>query len=279
MPKSRTVILMATYNGEKYLSQQLDSLFAQTDKDWVLYVCDDGSADSTTDILQKYAECYDNIVIIEGKGRQGAKGNFFGMLEQVEADVFFFCDQDDVWLPEKVERERKKLGEMVEKYGNDTPLAVYSDLLVVDQNLDPLHQSFWHFSGIHPERLKDFNHLGVGMLTTGCTMCFNAAARKVALSRDYSKAVMHDVWLTLSVVHDGGYVEGISEPLMKYRQHSGNEVGAIEGGEGLSWLAKKIKSIRSVVNANKKQYEMLKALNYGSLLKYLWYKTLHVLGF
>ena len=145
---------MATYNGENYLSQQLDSLFEQTDKDWVLYVCDDGSSDSTNEILHHYADRYDNIIFVEGKGRQGAKGNFFGLLERVEADVYFFCDQDDVWLPEKVEKERKMLDEMAEKYGNDTPLAVYSDLFVVDQNLEPIHKSFWQFSGIHPERYR-----------------------------------------------------------------------------------------------------------------------------
>ena len=102
MSDKKTAILMATYNGEQYVAEQIDSLLAQTDSDWTLYIHDDGSKDHTQEIINKYAETHDNIVVMDFPGGNGAKENFFKMMFSVDADYYMLCDQDDVWLPEKV---------------------------------------------------------------------------------------------------------------------------------------------------------------------------------
>ena len=102
--KRKLAILLATYNGERYLQEQIDSLYRQTYKDWVLYIHDDGSTDGTCGIISKNAAEHGNIVVMEHQGGHGAKDNFFGMLERVDADYYMFCDQDDVWLEDKVEK-------------------------------------------------------------------------------------------------------------------------------------------------------------------------------
>ena len=100
MSDKKTAILMATYNGEQYVAEQIDSLLAQTDSDWTLYIHDDGSKDHTQEIISKYAETHDNIVVMDFPGGNGAKENFFKMMFSVDADYYMLCDQDDVWLPE-----------------------------------------------------------------------------------------------------------------------------------------------------------------------------------
>ena len=96
MNESRIAILMATYNGAVYLRAQLDSLMSQTRRDWTLYVQDDFSTDSTLDIIREYQQRYDNIRLLEHTSQLGPMKNFMSMLEQVEADYYLFCDQDDV---------------------------------------------------------------------------------------------------------------------------------------------------------------------------------------
>jgi glycosyltransferase involved in cell wall biosynthesis len=98
---STIAILMATYNGEKYLGEQIDSLLAQTNMDWQLYIHDDGSTDNTQAILQEYAQKHSNIHILEYESQRGAMKNFLSLLQRVEADYYMFCDQDDVWLKQK----------------------------------------------------------------------------------------------------------------------------------------------------------------------------------
>ena len=97
-------ILLAVYNGEKYLREQIDSVIAQTNKDWTLYIRDDASTDSTLAIIHEYSERYDNVISVEdGDGNLGCRGNFFRLLEVVESKYYMFCDGDDVWFDFKVQ--------------------------------------------------------------------------------------------------------------------------------------------------------------------------------
>ena len=97
---NRIAILMATYNGAKYLREQIDSLLAQTCQDWHLFIHDDGSSDDTMSIVNQYIETHpDKITILDYPSQGGACKNFLSMLEQVDSSYYTFCDQDDVWLP------------------------------------------------------------------------------------------------------------------------------------------------------------------------------------
>ena len=96
-------ILLSTYNGSKYLREQLNSIIDQTVKDWILYVRDDGSTDETIDIIKEYVSLYPNINYIEDIQNLGSARSFMKLLSLVEADHYMFCDQDDVWLPTKIE--------------------------------------------------------------------------------------------------------------------------------------------------------------------------------
>lgn len=129
-------ILLATYNSEKYLTDQLDSLFEQTFEDWHLTVQDDGSTDKTVDILRKYAAVYPEkmTVHVNEKNLGGAKYNFYDMLLKADADYVMTCDHDDVWLPDKMERTMATMKDLEAQNAPDIPLLVHTDLTVVDEN-------------------------------------------------------------------------------------------------------------------------------------------------
>ena len=110
------VVLLATYNGQEYLRAQLDSLVQQTFKDFKIIVHDDGSTDDTLEIIAEYQEKYPEMMVqYFGEPLGSAKANFLWMLKQVQADYFFFCDQDDVWAPDKVERSLQEMYRLEEK--------------------------------------------------------------------------------------------------------------------------------------------------------------------
>lgn len=259
---------MATYNGEQYVAEQIDSLLAQTDSDWTLYIHDDGSKDHTQEIISKYAEAHDNIVVMDFPGGNGAKENFFKMMFSVDADYYMLCDQDDVWLPEKVAKTRAYMTNLEESYP-DKPLVVFTDLQVVDKDLKMKAPSFFNYSGIHPQLLHTFADCAATPFTTGCTMMFNEKAKQ-SVVYPAPLANMHDEWITLCVLRNGGKAEALMTQTILYRQHGGNTFGAISGKNGIAW--EKLGKLQSVWQANKKRYQMLSSLGYGSPLKFLYYK-------
>ena len=267
----RIAILLATYNGEEYLREQLDSLYHQTFKDWTIYVHDDGSADQTCNILKEYAEKYDNFIILDYPSQHSAKDNFLSLLQKVEADYYLFCDQDDKWCTDKIEKQIIQLKE-TESNNPNKPVLVFTDLFVVDRELNLINESMWRFGGIHPEHLTTFDEGGAFEFVTGCTMMFNRQA-KDAVVFPADKAVMHDAWISLCVLRSGGIVKAIYEPLVYYRQHGNNTLGVNNWSQYS--LFKKLLNLKKSVIANYKHYRMLNALDYGSVFKYLHYKSLY----
>lgn len=259
--KKNLAILLATYNGEKYLQEQIDSLYRQTFKDWTLYLHDDGSTDGTSDIIRKNVMVHDNIVVLDYVDIHGAKENFFGMLQRVDADYYMFCDQDDVWLEDKVEKSLEHMHELERNVGNrDIPIIVHCDLFVVDENLEIISNSFWKFAGIDPKYLVTFNRLSQYNLVTGCAMLINKNAKITAFDFPFANAHMHDSWITACTMKVGGIVSAIKTPMIYYRQHSKNCLGAAKAKNHSSNLIYLLKNIRNVYHRNKVQYLPFRSL-------------------
>lgn len=218
---SRICILLATYNGEKYLKQQLDSLFDQTCEDFQILARDDGSTDATVDILRSH-----NVFLLEGGENVGAKRSFGFLLEyalqKTDAQYFMFCDQDDIWLSDKIEKTIKKMLE-IESGDFKKSALVHTDLRVVDERLDEIASSFWRYEHIDPAK-NTLNRLLMQNTITGCTTMINRSLASLALPIP-KECIMHDWWIGL-VASACGKISYLSEPTIKYRQHKGNDTGA-----------------------------------------------------
>ena len=219
---SEILVLLSTYNGEKYLKAQLDSLFSQSYKNFKLIARDDGSSDKTLEILKSY-----DIELLPSNENIGVKGNFETLLKYAfgnsDAQYFMFCDQDDVWNKDKIEKTLKKMQELKNLYGNEIPLLVHTDLEVVNESLETLSFSMWKSEHINP-RANTLNKLLMQNTITGCTMMINRTLAMKSLSIS-SKAIMHDWWIGL-VATTFGKIGFIEESTIKYRQHGKNDTGA-----------------------------------------------------
>jgi len=233
-------ILLATYNGEKYLDEQLRSISEQTYSDYVVYVHDDGSTDKTVDILFKWKEVFkDKLVIVKGCKTNSAKNNFFYLLSKVEADYYMFSDQDDVWNKDKIEKSIKTIKE----YKN-LPILVHSDLEVVDEDLNIICDRFSKYQNLNMKDMS-LNKLLVHNSITGSTMLFNKELRDLALKdKDVDNIIMHDWWIGL-IASQYGKIIYIDEALNKYRQHHTNVYGAISYNS-FSFIIRRIKQIKNV---------------------------------
>lgn len=236
-------IILSTYNGEKYLNQQLDSLFSQTYENFEIIARDDGSQDKTLEILRSY-----DITIIDSKENLGAKGSFGELLEYAvqnsDADYFIFCDQDDVWEDDKIEKTLAKMYEMEIKYP-DMPLLVHSDLKVVDEKLNIIDNSFWKYEHIKP-KVNNLNRLIMQNTITGCTVLINKQLAGLALPIS-SDAIMHDWWIGL-IASKFGKIGYLDEATILYRQHGNNDTGAKK--YNLSYIVDKFKQLKNI-NLNK----------------------------
>ena len=133
--KNRSVlIMMTTYNSERFIREQLDSILAQTYENWTLFVRDDGSSDGTPDILTEYAAADPRVRIFKNEGTRGAYPNFHGLIAEARQaepfDYYMFADHDDVWLPGKIAFFKEKM----DRYRTDVPVLLYADMSVVDEN-------------------------------------------------------------------------------------------------------------------------------------------------
>lgn len=213
-------ILVATYNGEKYVKEQLDSIINQTYKDINIIISDDGSKDSTLSILKEYQEKYPNITVYTHEKNLGYKKNFEFLLTKVESDYYMLSDQDDVWLEEKVEKCFNKLKQ-------DNADLVYCDLLVVDDNLNLMKKSYWDVIGKRKKiKLNDIRTLYLDNCVTGCTILSKKSFIKdiVPIPQE-SVYMLHDYWIAL-IVALKGKITYLDEKCIKYRQHVNNQIGS-----------------------------------------------------
>lgn len=227
-------VLLATYQGERFISAQLDSLLAQSYRDFQILIRDDGSTDGTKGILEDYAARFPQVIIIPSETRLGVTGNFNALLEHAHADVIFFCDQDDIWKRDKIESA-------LQKFQDSAPLLVHTDLQIVDEKGRDIHHSFWKFANLDPHKGKSFNRLLVQNHATGCTMAINKSLRDLVYPIP-KQALMHDWWISL-VASACGQIESLETPTIYYRQHASNTLGARQVGwkEGFGKLLQFLK--------------------------------------
>lgn len=217
-------IILCTYNGERYLRQQLDSLFSQSFEDFVIYVHDDGSADNTLNIIDEYKTVNPNKIVLmdDHVKHRGAGQSFMWALQNIEAQYYMFCDQDDCWLPFKIEHTIKRIKE-VESLHPNKPVLIHTDLKLTDGDLNVTHDSFWRYQNFKVDVSKRPQFIAFGNIVTGCTMIINQAAKQLA--DQYDGKMLHDYWLALQVAKYG-IIDNLKEQTILYRQHGNNEAGA-----------------------------------------------------
>jgi len=234
-------ILMATYNGEKYLKEQIDSILNQTYQDFVLYIRDDNSVDSTKKIIEDYKRLYPEkiVEVKDEKIARGACKNFMNLLEYVynlkRHDLFMFADQDDFWLKNKVEITVKEYNKIS---NTEQPILVHTDLNVVDSDLNLISKSFINYSSLN-SNCKEFNKYLIQNNVTGCTMLINEKLVEL-VKFDIENIRMHD-WYFALIASAFGKVIFINSSTIQYRQHDNNVLGAKKSNE-IKEIYLKIKS-------------------------------------
>ncbi|MFU2205336.1 glycosyltransferase family 2 protein [Streptococcus pluranimalium] len=223
-------IVMSTYNGEKYLADQIKSIQNQTFEDWQLLIRDDGSSDNTTSIIRDMAKKDDRIQFInDGQNENyGVIKSFYHLVKYDSADYYFFSDQDDVWLPEKIEVTLKR----AQSETSAKPLLVYTDLKVVNEDLEVLQESMIK-SQSHHANTELVQELTENTVTGGTMMINKALADKWQV---YDNLLMHDWYLALLAASFGKLVY-IDLATQLYRQHEANVLGARTWSKRLkNWL-------------------------------------------
>jgi glycosyltransferase involved in cell wall biosynthesis len=211
-------ILLATYNGERFLREQLDSLFNQTFSHFTVLIRDDGSTDNSLRIIETYQQKYPSKIIVlkDNKKNVGAAQNFGILLEHSTADYIFFCDQDDIWLPEKIEVSLKRM-KLTEAGNIIKPCLIFSDMKAIDEAGNITADSVWKQLHLNPEYFT-LNRLLVQNIPHGCTMLMNKAMRILA-SPIPKDAILHDHWIALLAVTCGNF-NFIQEPTLLLRDHA-----------------------------------------------------------
>lgn len=225
MEYPRVSILLAAYNGERFIRQMIDSVLAQDYKNFQVVLSDDGSSDGTDKVLDEYAELYPNQIVRYKSGMKFgcAQKHFMHLLTVFhDAPYIMFCDQDDVWHKDKVSKTLEKMQQV--ENGEAVPAMVHTDLRVVDGALQEINASFWKHSNLDGSRLA-LNQLLVQNVVTGCTMMINHSLAELACGSVPEEMLMHDWWLALLASACGrtGY---LAEQTIDYRQHGNNSVGA-----------------------------------------------------
>ena len=237
-------ILLSTFNGEKYLSTQIDSLLNQTYKNWRLLIRDDLSTDGTMSLVNDYKSKFpDKITVLDNHAiNKGVVGSFETLIEASSAQYVAFCDQDDVWSPNKLQLQIEKIISLENKHGISTPILVHTDLAVVDDKLNVVSESFWQYQHLAPGKMSTLRRQLVQNCVTGCTVLINRSLIELALPIP-QKVIMHDWWLALVAVSEGVMCE-VNVPTVKYRQHENNDTGAKHWG--LRFIIKSIKRGRDL---------------------------------
>lgn len=216
--QGKVQILMSAYNGEKYLEEQLESLLYQTYSNIEIIIRDDGSTDGTEKLLKIYEENHSNIKVIREEN-VGVVDSFFGLLKKSDAEYIAFCDQDDIWMKQKVEMAVLALS------GENMPAVYCGNKLLVNADLEEM--------GIaDTQRMNPgFGNAVVENIATGCTILINRKLAEILKEHIPKHAILHDWWCYLVASYCGKVIYD-QTPYIYYRQHENNQVGGKAGFVG-----------------------------------------------
>ena len=217
-------VVLPTYNGAAYLREQVESIHRQTLQPQRLLVRDDGSTDGTQELLAALQQQYGSwLVLLPADGTLGCSANVNRLLEHTRAPYVALADQDDIWLPQKLQSSFRRLQQLESRYGLETPLLVHTDLELVDSEGTRLGITYWQRQRLDPRRTTT-DQLLVTNVVTGCTVLMNRPLLGRSLPIPPG-ALMHDWWLAL-VASAVGAIGCLAEPAILYRQHDRNVLGA-----------------------------------------------------
>lgn len=259
-------ILLATFNGEKYLDKLLDSLLSQSYQNFTVYIRDDGSDDNTLQIINDY--CRNNkgkfFVIDDPIKHKGAAKSFMWLLTSIDAKYYMFCDQDDIWLNRKVEITYNKMKE-TEQLSLNLPIIIHTDLMVVDMNLNTIHPSYFKAYGLERTMNKSYGwKIRNGI--TGCTVMINNKVKSISIPYP-EYALMHDSWISVTTRLNNGVVRYIDQATILYRQHGNNAVGF-----HIKKRIEKILTIREMFKETTEWYHFIHQAGHISIYKFVYYK-------
>ena len=238
-------ILMSTYNGEEYVREQLDSILGQSHPDVDILIRDDGSSDDTFVILKEYEERHSNIKAYQGENL-GVNKSFFELLRNSDANAAYigFCDQDDYWLPEKIEKAVGRLRQM------EGPSLYCGAKTLVDENREILKNQQ------NPHVRPGFGNAVIESICSGCTLLMNRELADIIIGRLPEDVIHHDWWCYMAATYLGSmYYDENS--YIYYRQHQGNEVGA--SGSVIDQIKAKARDLKKRHGDLKKQLSDFKS--------------------
>lgn len=215
MKAKKVQILMSTYNGERFLQEQIESLLCQTWENLEILIRDDGSKDRTPDILEEYRANYHNVKVYLEENL-GVSQSFFELLKKSDADYVAFCDQDDIWLEDKIEAAVRKLER------EKGPALYCGNKILVDSEGNSMEKQDTR------TRIPGFGNAVVECICTGCTAVMNRELTDIIRTRLPEHAILHDWWSYLAATYVGKVIFD-THAYIKYRQHEMNVVGAKVG--------------------------------------------------
>lgn len=217
MKKNRVAVLLSSYNGEKYIEEQIISVMCQKNIDVSLYIRDDGSTDKTIEIIDRLANKYNSHIKYELGKNVGVVNSFFTLLREVNGyDYYAFCDQDDVW-------DENKIGIAIDSLNKSViPAMYFSTTLPVDSNLVPITKISKKNDECH---VFNISEVMIRNNVVGCTMVFNKKLREKILRNIPTRVIMHDHWIYAVCIAIDGDIYYDKTPHIKYRQHDSNVVG------------------------------------------------------
>lgn len=218
--KTIVQVLLSSYNGARYINEQLDSILGQEALQVKILIRDDGSSDETRNTLSNYAKTYDNIEVVYGENL-GVIRSFFTLIDLADGDAPYiaFSDQDDVWLPDKLVRAVNMI-QQEEKKDLQVKAVYCSRVQLVDENLQPMKSAI-RYSHVRTE----FGNALVENMCTGCTCVVNQNLIQLIKGKQPQFTVMHDFWIYLVGTCFGKVIYDESSRIL-YRQHGNNELGA-----------------------------------------------------
>lgn len=256
---AESVIILATYNGERFLKEQLDSIRRQTYRNWICVISDDCSTDSTRSIANEVAHEDSRFIVVSNLGTHGAVANFYSAMDKIrerdcaeEYKYFFYCDQDDIWLPRKMEIE---LGQLKSAEGSDAsiPSLCYSDLELMDMNSNDLHLRMSDLVKIDASRMP-LSLFFVSHYVWGTTMAHNRALWDVLkLPPRLREMISHDQYLSMFAAATGKLLY-IDAPLVRYRRHDSNVSGTPKKYSTKEALDRALRSSREITEGRGKKY-------------------------